>query len=329
MKIKGKVSRLVLFFWVVFAGTVNADQADAGHHQKVNDSPRTASLYLGVGSEYLGQAYLDQWFSIDSREPHSLKFRSSIGELDSHEACGKCELNFYSDDGQAVNGTIAFPKLKKTKAKLALLMHPMGIDQRFWWSEKSPLSAHLLTELLLQEGYTVLSLDARQHGKRSREGFGSRELLKRAHGDAPRIYTETIIGSVRDYRILLKWATDTYSPEEVLVMGYSMGAQMSLLLASFEPDVDRVVVMAPPFVSSSISPVAPRIHNSRINSAEVLWLAGLSDPYSDKENTQIAFDQLATSRKSLVWFDAGHRLPDEYLEEVSSFIKSPNFEGGK
>lgn len=268
----------------------------------------------------LDQAYLSHWFSYDSAEAINL----TLTPLQEDMIGARADIRFTSDDGQTVNGVIAFPKDKNSSSKLALALHPMGIDQQFWWSEKSPLAAHKMTIHLREQGYTVISLDARQHGERARESFGPRELLKRAHSAEPRIYIDTIVGSVRDYRIVLNWANNEFNPNDVLVMGYSMGAQMSLLLASYEPSINTVVAMVPPYVGSPTSPVAPRIHVKRITDAKVLWLAGNNDPYSDRNQTQTTFDQITSTDKTLTWFDAGHRLPPEFLDSALSFFDSLN-----
>ncbi|MFK8019146.1 MAG: alpha/beta hydrolase [Pseudomonadales bacterium] len=268
----------------------------------------------------LGQAYLAHWFSIDSAEPINMEHTA----LEADDIGERGELKFTSDDGQPVNGQIAFPSDKVASGKLALILHPMGSDQRFWWSEKNPLGTQHITDRLREQGYTVISLDARLHGKRSREGFGPRELLTRAHSTEPRTYIETIIGSVRDYRIVLNWAANEFGANEVLAMGYSMGAQMSLLLASYEPRVNTVVAMVPPYVGSASSPVAPRKHVQRINTAKVLWLAGSKDPHSNAKQTQATFDEIVSPNKTLTWFEAGHRLPPEFLDTTLAFLSAVN-----
>lgn len=271
-----------------------------------------------IRNQLLDEAYLSHWFSYDSAEAINL----TLTPLEEDSLGERAEIRFTSDDGQAVNGLIGFAKGKSASKKLALALHPMGIDQQFWWSDESPLAAQKMTARLREQGYTVISLDARQHGERGRDGFGPRELIKRAHSAEPRVYIDTIIGSVRDYRIVLNWAKNEFTPDEVLVMGYSMGAQMSLLLASFEPSVSSVVAMVPPFVGSATSPVAPRIHVQRITDAKVLWLAGSNDPHSDQSQTQETFDQISSTDKTLTWFDAGHRLPPEFLDTALSFFDS-------
>lgn len=266
----------------------------------------------------LGQAYLAHWFSIDSAE----QVNGAITRLAKDVIGDRAELHFKSDDGQNVNGLIAYPADRSQPKKLALVLHPMGVDQQFWWSSSSPLASNKLTEKLRESGYTVISLDARRHGARATEGFGPRELLARAHSTEPRLYIETIIGSVRDYRTVLKWAETEFQPKTVMAVGYSMGAQMSLLLASYEPSIDTVLAMVPPYVGSPTSPVAPRIHAHKITDAEVLWLAGRDDPHSNSEQTKKAFGEIASSNKKLIWFDGGHRLPPEYLLTALDFFSS-------
>ena len=237
----------------------------------------------------LQQAYLSHWFSYDSSDPLNL----ALGEVVDDEFGGHAQVRFLS-------------------------------DHQFWWNEERTKVGQELSSHLRNQGYVVIGLDARLHGERSREGFGPRELIKRAHSNEPRLYIDTIIGSVRDYRIALNWAKDKYKPDQTLVLGYSMGAQMSLLLASLESNINSVVAIVPPYVASPTSPVAPRIHVDRITKAKVLWLAATQDQYSDRNQTQETFDRIASADKSLQWFDSGHRLPPEFLNSVFSFLDSLN-----
>ncbi|MBL4773364.1 MAG: alpha/beta fold hydrolase, partial [Alcanivoracaceae bacterium] len=185
-------------------------------------------------------AIISQWFSIDSQ--HDIKMQKSL--LSEDAAGKKFQLSFFSDDQQAVNGILVMPSTQKGQLKLALLLHAMGTDQNIWWTQNK-ISGNKISEKLLQKGYAVLTLDARRHGKRSSHDFTAKDMISKARSNQPRLYTDMIIGTVRDYRIALSWAqqelnlTDT----SILVAGYSMGAQMSLLLASYESEINQVVVM--------------------------------------------------------------------------------------
>lgn len=273
-------------------------------------------LSASVEEKGLSDPDIDHWFSIDSTKPIHVEMEKVSGKTLENQS----SFRFISDDGQGVNGMIAFPGESEGASKLALLMHPMGADQSFWWSEKNSLKANRLIDRLLEQGYVLISLDARMHGQRAIEGIGARELLKRARSEEPRMYLDTIAGTVRDYRQVLHWAKTEFQPEKTLVMGYSMGAQNGLLLSSYEPSVDTVIAMVPPYVSDSTSPVAPRNHIKNIVDAEVLWLAGTEDKYSNKNQTEKTFKEISSMQKTLVWFESGHRLPNISIDKILDHI---------
>jgi len=99
-----------------------------------------------------------------------------------------------------------------------------------------------------------------------------------------------------------------------------MGAQMSLLLASYEPKVKAVLAMVPPYVDQPDSPVAPREHTARINHASVLLLAAKNDPHTSMVQNQHLFETITSKKKNVVYFDSGHVLPDTYINEALSYI---------
>lgn len=278
-----------------------------------------------TNSSPINEAYLEHWFSIDSAEPINML----ITPVENDAIGQRSTLSFTSDDGATVNGKIAYPEQNQPIKKIAFALHPMGSNQDFWWSNKSPLGANQIVDHLRKQGFIVISLDARRHGERALKDFGPRELLKRAHSNEPRLYIDTIIGSVRDYRSILKWSQQEFQASTTVALGYSMGAQMSILLASYEPSINTVLAMVPPFVGNPTSPVAPRIHAHRITQANVLWLAGRQDPHSDVSQTKQAFDKLATNDKELVWFDSAHRLPAAYLQTANDFFDAINQGGDK
>lgn len=253
-------------------------------------------------------------FSIDT--DHKLKPHFAI------EKNGQQEFTFTNQEGQTVNGVFLKPLQQTKHIKFALALHPMGDSHSFWWREKSNLDAYKLSRQLRHLGFTVVALDARLHGKRSIEGFGPRALLQNAHSDEPSKYNDTIGGSVRDYRLLLHWIQGEHTPQKIIALGYSMGAQMSLLLARYEPSISAVLAMVPPFVDRPDSPVAPRAHTPHIVNPKVLWLAANKDQFSEKKDIQDTFDSIISTNKEIQWFDSGHRLPLNFIEHGLDFINS-------
>ncbi len=268
------------------------------------------------------QSVLAEWFSIDPQ--HDINMQQQAMEPD---AIGqRFSLNFVSDDQQPVNGVLNLPQYydlaKQAPFKLALLLHPMGSDHSVWFSQDNPIKAGRISEKLRQQGYAVLALDARRHGQRKVADMGLKELIGRAHSPHRRLYDDMIIGTVRDYRLALSWVTATWnlSGQDVAVVGYSMGAQMSLLLASYEPSITHVLSMVPPYVDQPGSPVAPRHHVSRITDAKLLYLVAQQDPYSSLAQNQQVFDLIGSPHKTVHYFDSGHVLPATYLQVVMQFI---------
>ena len=281
----------------------------------------SSTVYSGSPQPILpgdAQQVLEQWFEIDQRQDIRVN-RSSMAR----DAIGpRFRIEFQADDGQRVNGILAMPDSGIQRPRLALALHPMGSDQAIWWVSGAPLFGGELTQHLRHQGYAVIALDARHHGERSQAGLHARAILDRAHSENPALYNHMIVDSVRDYRQLLLWANaqEDLDTRSVLLLGYSMGAQTSLLLASSEPMVSAVLAMVPPYVDQPHSPVAPRQHVARIENAAVLLMAGEQDPYSSKAQTQHLFEQIESARKELLFFDSGHLLPDNYIEPALVFI---------
>ena len=273
---------------------------------------------------YGDQAHLvlNEWFDVDP----TFDIQMQQSQLDDDHLGVTYNLQFNSDDQQPVNGTLAFPEGynpgSKQPFKLALLLHAMGTDQNLWFDNERAIKAGLISDHLRQSGYAVLALDARLHGLRKVDNMGPREILTKAHSPNRRIYNDMIVGSVRDYRLALQWIKSTHPvlASHTAAFGYSMGAQMSLLLAAYEPSIKYVVSMVPPYVGVAVSPVAPRHHVSNIKTAQVLMLAATQDQYTTEAEYQQVFDLITSTNKKVQFFKSGHRLPDSFHDVVLTFI---------
>ncbi|MCG8433366.1 MAG: alpha/beta fold hydrolase [Gammaproteobacteria bacterium] len=276
--------------------------------------PKELQPILSVDSQWA----LAEFLSIDARFPESL----SKTDMNADDIGKRVRIEFQSDDGHQVNGMLAMPAERFSIAKLAVALHPMGADQSVWLRDGKPMFGGDITDHLRRRGYAVLTLDARWHGERKIEGIGPRQILSIAHSDNPRAYHQLIANTVRDYRLALAWAgkQSNLDASKVLALGYSMGAQMSLLLAAMEPNITAVLAMVPPYVGRAHSPVAPRNHVGRITEASVQLIAGRRDPYSSFEQTQQVFDAIASPAKDLAFLDSEHLLPETYVATALAFI---------
>ena len=263
------------------------------------------------------QTVLAEWFSIDPK--HDIQMQKTLLSEDAQGQ--RYQLSFTSDDQLKVNGTLVLPSAAQQVQKLALLLHPMGRSENIWWTADNPIQGEAISTRLLKKGFAVLTLDARRHGQRQLNDIGLKEMLNRAHSPNRRLYDDMIIGSVRDYRLALNWLkAELFVPQTTTVIGYSMGAQMSLLLASFENTVTHVMAMVPPYVDQTASPVAPRHHVKRISDAQVLLLTAKQDPYATLQQNRHVYDLIGSPQKRLTAFESGHLLPPDYLQEALTFI---------
>lgn len=261
---------------------------------------------------------LAEWLSVDKRFPTTVTRKALASD-----AIGKrFRIEFETDDGVRANGLLAMPGDDFATARLAVALHPMGADQALWHRHGKPIFGGEISAHLRTQGYAVLTLDARWHGERKTDGIGPREIIGFAHGDNPTPYNRVIADTVRDYRLAMAWAQEQadLDTSAVLALGYSMGAQMSLLLAATETRISSVLAMVPPYVDQPLSPVAPRNHVGRITQASVLMIAGRDDPYSTLEQSQQVFQAIGSPDKDLVVLDGEHVLPEAYVATALAFI---------
>lgn len=270
------------------------------------------------------QLILSEWFSIDPT--HEINMDEKIISSDNKTRILK--LQFISDDHKKVNGLLQMPINQKKPTSLAILLHPMGQSQNIWKNKNTPINVHLITQWLLENNYAILTLDARYHGARKVNGLGAKEILKRARSSNRRLYDDMVIGTTRDYRLILSWVIKKFNIKQnsILAIGYSMGGQMALLLASHDSRLNQVISIVPPYVDQENSPVAPRHHVHRIKQANILFLAGRDDPYSSIQQNEYVFDLIASSDKKLTFFDSGHLLPKDYIDTIWTWLSQTSGE---
>jgi dienelactone hydrolase len=248
------------------------------------------------------------------------------------------ELLFASFDGAPVVGRVVYPADPATLATagsrvpVVLAMHAMGRTQQRWWHAElrgrpTIESTHLLAERALQSGYAVLALDARSHGARkdSVQPLNARKLLNDLHvWGAREPYERLVVQSVKDYRVLLDWVAK--QPEidagRVRAAGYSMGAQMALLLAAMDSRVRSVAAMVPPHVDAKVAAVSPFTVASRLGEAEVWLLTADDDEHASVAENAELFAALPGKRKHHLTFEGGHVLPHGYVARLQPWLES-------
>jgi pimeloyl-ACP methyl ester carboxylesterase len=126
-------------------------------------------------------------------------------------------------------------------------------------------------------------------------------------------------GTMKDAQAVLAHALEGARPPRVLLSGYSMGAQVALLVAAREPRVTHLVTMVPPHVDPILEEVAPVNAVGRIQQRWLL-LSARRDDFATPEQNEALFAAAPSLHKVHHTFDSGHALPRDYLAEVQRWL---------
>ncbi|WP_164011052.1 alpha/beta hydrolase [Pyxidicoccus trucidator] len=228
-------------------------------------------------------------------------------------------LEVRAADGEGIPALVLEPEGAAANPPVAVLLHGLTRSKEDWLADAAPTYGGALTEHLLRSGYRVYLMDARRHGARLTPDAKPGALAKRAHAGDTAPYQAMIVDTVKDAQALLARVLATGKPPRVLVAGYSMGAQVALLLASREPRVTHLVTMVPPHVDPVLGDAAPVNRMSGIRQ-DWLLLTATRDTFSTAEQNQALFEAAPGKRKTRRAFDSGHALPREYLDEVRRWL---------
>ncbi|PTL80239.1 alpha/beta hydrolase [Vitiosangium sp. GDMCC 1.1324] len=228
-------------------------------------------------------------------------------------------MEIRAEDGERIPVLVLEPEGRAANPPVAVLLHGLTRRKEDWLSDAAPTYGGALRDHLVRSGYRVYLLDARRHGERATPDARPGELARRAHRGEPALYQAMIADTVRDAHALLSSVLATRKPPRVLVAGYSMGAQVGLLLAAREPRITHLVTMVPPHIDPSLGEIAPAGHMARIHQ-DWLLLTANQDDFAPVADSRALFDASPSRRKSHKTFDSGHALPREYLDDVHRWL---------
>lgn len=249
-------------------------------------------------------------FELDEIEPNSFK------------------IVYNSFDGSVVNGQITFPVDCSSKCPVLVGVSAMGRNYHRWWIDSwkgrpTVTSVNKIGEAALKNGYAVVAIDARYHGSRKDPNKTLRSIMNDLDffGDKT-TYEEMIVNTVKDYRVLIDWLStnDRVDSQNIVMAGYSMGGQISLLTASVDNRINRVVSVVPPYLDDKVALVAPKNVISLFSANDILLITSDDDENASEQENKFLFDLIPTSNKHHLVIEGNHILPASYVNSVEHWL---------
>ncbi|WP_160151490.1 dienelactone hydrolase family protein [Microbulbifer sp. ALW1] len=235
-------------------------------------------------------------------------------------------FSYRSFDGAVVNGQISYPSIEQESYPVVIGISAMGRSHQRWWtgSYKGRPTVTRVNEIgrsATEKGYVVVAIDARYHGMRKDPKKTLRSIMNNLHffGDKTD-YEEMVRNTVQDYRVLIDWirTQKKLDSSNLNLVGYSMGAQIALLIGGLDAEINRVIAVAPPYLDDKTAAVAPKNLASRIVNPEVLLITASDDEFASHKENQHLYTAIASSKKEHLTFKGNHILPGNYIDALVS-----------
>jgi dienelactone hydrolase len=234
-------------------------------------------------------------------------------------------FTYRSFDGEVVYGQLSYPDAESEKYPVLIGVSAMGRSYVRWWvdtfnNNPTVTQVNKITDIAHSNGYVVASIDARYHGKRKDPERPLRSIMNNLHffGDKSD-YEGMIRDTVLDHRVLLDWIgqQENLNANKIMVAGYSMGGQISLILGSIDARVSKIISIVPPFIDDKTALVAPKNLVSLMGDKPVLLITASDDENASTSENDFLFGLLPGANKERIDFDGGHILPEGYVNRLA------------
>ena len=225
-----------------------------------------------------------------------------------------------------VPGYLEFPKEAEPPYPCVLLLHGWSGSKESWWEESNYISGGDARKALLGKGYAVFALDAQGHGDRIAENDYHVVNLYNEPGAPPRknyfTLREIIVQTVVDYRRGLDYLAtrDEIDMQRIGLLGYSMGGFHAFALTAVEPRVKVAAGCVAPMCWSEDVVLAPPNYARGIGDRPFCMLMGRDDEMCNEAQAQELYTLIKGPNTRIFFYDAGHRLPLDYVRDAVGFI---------
>ena len=237
-------------------------------------------------------------------------------------------IRFTSFDGQQVTGQLSYPQAANGPLPVLIGLHAMGRSYPRWWVDAikdrpTVTRVNEITKLALAQGHAVIAIDARFHGARKDPNRGLASIMNDLHFFADKTdYEKMIHHTVLDHRVLLDWLSrqPQFDSRQINIAGYSMGAQIGLLLAGIDERINNTLAIVPPHVDDKTALVAPKNIANRITGKRVWLLTADDDEYATTEENSALFEAITATDKQHLVFAGNHILPEDYVASLAPWF---------
>lgn len=231
--------------------------------------------------------------------------------------CTREKIVFRARDRWVV-GYLGIPKDGQATHPCVLALHGIGADKSSWWDDDSFARGGALTTALLRDGFAVFTPDAEYHGERTHDNEFERGWMNRVR--------DMIVQSVVDCRRAVDYlqTRPDIDATRIGLIGYSMGGIEAFPLAALDHRIQVTVACVTSISHIDEAGGGPLLESRNFAHAlgdrPFLMLMGRSDPACTVAAAQRVHDRIPGEKKRLVFYDSGHRLPAEYVEDARAWL---------
>jgi dienelactone hydrolase len=222
-------------------------------------------------------------------------------------------LSYRIADGHPVPAVLTIPD-SAARVPAALLLHG--------YSSRKEVMAGAVGRALLAHGMASLAIDLPLHGTRA-------DPVQAQSARNPLHMMQLWRQGIDDARLGIRYlqARANIDSTRIAIVGYSMGAFLSVVIAADEPAIKAVVVAAGGDLpqDTPLSAIARMVADPlravrRLEGRPLLIVHGKRDRTVKPEQAQRLFDA-AHEPKEIRWWDAGHHLPYEASDQAAAWLQ--------
>ena len=271
----------------------------------------------------------DKEIPLDGRIVERKEIDADTEQSSAQVASIRDKILFRGVRGFWVPGHLEIPNGGKAPYPVVLLLHGWSGAKQNWWEDNNYISGGNMRKALLAGGYAVCALDAAAHGDRIAENdYAPVNIYNATDGTARKNYhtlMDILVQTIRDYRRGLDYleTRPDIDTSRIGIVGYSMGGNQAFLLPAVDERVKVIVSCVVPSDVGGWDMAGVATHNfaPRLEGRAVLMCMGKEDGFYTHEKAERIHELIPSEEKSLIWYEAGHKLPVDWVADALSWIE--------